>query len=234
MQFIVSEDSFAKLPNACFGVVVARGIDNGSANPIVAARFEEAFVNAETRFKDAKVKAAPEIQPYREAFRTLGINPNKFLCSIEALFTRIAKGKGLPAINPIVDLGNAVSLKYVVPIGAHDITQETDDMMIRLATEDDVFTPFGSTEIEKPDVGEAVYAVGRIVRTRRWTWRQSEVGKITPQTKDIFVPIDGFTGLNESAVLAARDELAALLTTAFGVKPIVGFVDAKHPMMSLD
>ena len=68
-----------------------------------------------------KVKESPEIVPYREAFRALDINPNKFMCSIEALLTRIAKGKGFPEISPVVDFGNAVSLKYRLPIGAHDM-----------------------------------------------------------------------------------------------------------------
>ncbi|WP_418889350.1 phenylalanine--tRNA ligase beta subunit-related protein [Porcincola intestinalis] len=47
----------------------------------------------------------------------MNINPNKYFCSIEALFTRIAKGKGVPHINPVVDLGNAISLKYTLPMG---------------------------------------------------------------------------------------------------------------------
>ena len=33
-----------------------------------------------------------------------GINPNRYMCAIEALMTRIAKGQGMPAINTIVDL----------------------------------------------------------------------------------------------------------------------------------
>lgn len=234
MKFIVADDIFDKLPHACFGVVMVRGLQSGAGRAAVAERFAAALAEAEARFKDAKVKAAPEIAPYREAFRALGINPNKYLCSIEALFTRIAKGKGLPSINPIVDLGNAASLRHVVPIGAHDLAGAEGDMMVRLAEPGDVFTPFGCEAAEAPDPGEAVYAVGRTVRTRRWTWRQSEVGKITEATSDVFFPIDGFTDFNEDRVLAARDEIASLLRSAFGAKPLVGFVDAAHPEMALD
>lgn len=32
-------------------------------------------------------------------------------------------------------------------------------------------------------MGEAVYASGSEIRTRRWTWRQSERGKITEEKK---------------------------------------------------
>ena len=237
MKFIVAEEIFQKLPNACFGVVMARGLKNDRPQPAVAQAFEAALAAAQARFQSAKVKELPEIAPYREAFRTLGINPNKYPCSIEALFSRIAKGKGLPAINPIVDLGNAVSLAHVVPIGAHDLEgaqDDKDDIMVRLAEVGDIFTPFGAAESEAPEIGEAVYAVENVVRTRRWTWRQSEIGKITPATTDVFFPIDGFAGFNVGSVLAARDAIAERLESLFGVAPIVGFVDAAHPEMALN
>lgn len=234
MKFIVAEEIFQKLPNACFGVVMARGLKNDRPQPAVAQAFEAALAAAQACFQSAKVKELPEIAPYRDAFRTLGINPNKYPCSIEALFSRIAKGKGLPAINPIVDLGNAVSLAHVVPIGAHDLAGADADIMVRPAEAGDIFTPFGATESEAPEIGEAVYAVGNVVRTRRWTWRQSEIGKITPATTDVFFPIDGFAGFNESNVLAARDAIAQSLKAIFDVEPVVGFVDAAHPEMALN
>ena len=74
-----------------------------------------------------------------------------------------------------------------------------------------------------------MYVSGHEVRTRRWTWRQSEVGKITEATTDIFYPIDGFTDFNQTEVIAARDELAELVKQYFGCEPIVGFVDRENP-----
>ena len=179
MKFIVEKEIFEKLPDACFGVVMARGIDNSREYPEIDRLLEESIQAAAQRFEGRKVKEEPDILPYREAFRALEINPNKFLCSIEALFTRIAKGKGMPHINPVVDLGNAVSLKYTLPMGAHDLGGSREDICIRLAQPGDTFLPFGSDTEETPEAGEVVYAVGHQVRTRRWTWRQSERGKIT-------------------------------------------------------
>ncbi len=115
MKFIVEKEIFEKLPNAFFGVVMAKGIDNSKAYPEVNRLLDESIAAAAQRFEGKKVKEEPDILPYREAFRALDINPNKYLCSIEALFTRIAKGKGMPHISPAVDLGNAVSLKYTLP-----------------------------------------------------------------------------------------------------------------------
>lgn len=233
MKFIVEKEIFEKLPNACFGVVMAKGIDNSRAYPEIDRLLDKSITAAAQRFEGKKVKEEPDILPYREAFRALGINPNKYLCSIEALFTRIAKGKGMPHINPVVDLGNAISLKYTLPMGAHDLGGSSEDVCIRLAQPGDSFLPFGGEAEEMPDSDEVVYAVGHQVRTRRWTWRQSEHGKITPESTDIFFPIDGFTDHNREQVLAARDELQALVKRIFGCETAVGFVDADHSEMEL-
>ena len=153
------------------------------------------------------------------------------MCSNEALLTRIAKGKGFPHINAAVDLGNAVSIKHRLPMGAHDLDTIDQGLDVRLAEEGDTFIPFGSTEEETPDVGEAVYASGNEIRTRRWTWRQSERGKITNETKAILFPIDGFSDVNQEEVHKAADELIDLLRRYFGdgIQIEVGYVNKDQP-----
>lgn len=212
---------------------MTRGIDNSKAYPEIERLLTESILTAALHFEGKKVKQEPDILPYREAFRTLGINPNKYLCSIEALFTRIAKGKGMLYINPVVDLENAVSLKYTLPMGAHDLGGNDDDICIRLAKEGDTFLPFGADTEETPDVGEVVYAVGEQVRTRRWTWRQSEHGKITADSSDIFFPIDGFNDFNRGNVIKAQTELGSLLKNIFQCETKIGFIDSNNREMEL-
>ena len=120
------------------------------------------------------------------------MNPNKFMPSIEALGKRVQKNAELPSINSVVDLGNAISLKYIVPIGAHDVTSVEDTINIRFSIEGDTFLPLGSVEVEEVPEGELVYASGNKVKTRRWIWRQSDDGKIIEDTKDVFFFVDGF------------------------------------------
>lgn len=233
MKFIVEKEIFEKLPDVCFGVVVARGVDNSKVYPQIEQLLNENIALAENRFADKKVKEDPAVIPYREAFRKLNMNPNKYMCSIEALFTRIAKKKGMPHINPIVDLGNLISLKYTLPLGAHDITGGSEDICVRLSEEGDTFLPFGKEKEEVPNVGEVVYAVGNQVRTRRWTWRQSEHGKIRPESADIFFPIDGFINFNQEEVLMARDELEECLKDIFHCETKTGFIDRDNPTMEI-
>ncbi len=229
MYYEVAKEIFDKLPTACFGAVAVRGLDNTRPIPALEAMLQENIKVCEAYFEDKKPKETPDILPYREAFRALDINPNKYLCSIEALLTRIAKKKGFPSINAAVDLGNAISIKYHLPIGAHDLDTMDGGLDVRLAQPGDTFVAFGATEEEIPDPGEAIYVSGHQVRTRRWTWRQSEVGKITEETRSILFPIDGFSDVNEPEVRKATEEFAALLKQYFGCEAETGFVDAAHP-----
>ena len=86
MKFIVEDKVFAVLPAACFGVVVARGLDNRSVDVRPAELLRQSIAATESKFAAAKAKESVEIAPYREAFARLGINPNKFLSSIEAIY----------------------------------------------------------------------------------------------------------------------------------------------------
>ena len=234
MKFEVYPELFQALPQVCFGVVAVKGVDNTKEAPKIETLLAENIQKCEEKYTSKKVKEQPEILPYREAFRTLGINPNKFMCSIEALLTRIAKGKGFPHINAVVDLGNAVSIQYDLPIGAHDMDTVPEALTVRAAREGDHFTPFGSDETETPQPGEMVYVSGQEVRTRRWTWRQSEIGKITENTQNLLFPIDGFTDINKETVLEARETLAQLLKETFDCEVAVGFVDKDHPVFTCD
>jgi DNA/RNA-binding domain of Phe-tRNA-synthetase-like protein len=232
MKFIIDEDVFKKLPNVCFGVVIAKNIDNSIALQDISALLDTNIIDAYNRFYEKKIKEHEQIVPYRNSFAQIGINPNKFLCSIEALFTRISKGKGLPHINPIVDLGNAISLKYTLPIGAHDISNTNTNICLRFSTAQDHFTPIGSSETETLDIGELIYVTGHQVRTRRWTWRQSDIGKITNDSSCIFFPIDGFTDINKENILKARDELAKQLIDTFNCEVEIGFIDSSNMEMN--
>lgn len=229
MRFIVTPEIFEKLPDLYVGVVVAKGVDNSQDYPNIDELLNKYIKFSQEKFDGVNVKQNEEIIPYREAFRKIGINPNRYPCSAEALFKRLSKGKDLPHINPLVDLNNAISLKYTLPMGTHSLDGIEDNIMMRVAQVGDNFIPLSTDKIEEPDKEEVVYAVGKDVRTRRWTWRQSEHGKITNETHDVFFPIDGFTDVNKNTVNKARTDLAMKITEIFGVKTQVGYVDRNHP-----
>ncbi|MBP2653249.1 MAG: hypothetical protein H6Q73_818 [Firmicutes bacterium] len=234
MKFVVDKEVFEHLEDVCFGVVFAKGINNREAISQIGELLDYSIQGVENKFVGQKVKESPEMIPYRQAFVKLGINPNKFLSSIEAMASRIEKKKGFPKINPVVDIGNAVSLKFLVPLGAHDVDSAAGDIVVRFSQEGDMFIPFGEKKAEVLEKGELIYAAGDQVKTRRWIWRQSEAGKVTEESRNIFFPIDGFTSQNQEQVIAARDELARLLCQFFGCEVQVGFVNKENMQLSFE
>lgn len=234
MKFSVEDKIFETLDTVCFAVVIAHGIDNSVQNLKIQKLLRENMLLCQSSLERVNVKEIEPVLCYREAFRKFNVNPNKYMCSIEALLTRISKGKGIPNINTAVDLGNTVSLKYKIPIGAHDLDTVNGEMTLRFSNEQDYFIPFGSTEAEPVDKSEIVYATGNSVRTRRWTWRQSEEGKITALSKNIFFPIDGFSDTNMDNMLSAQKELVNMLKYELGCNVSVGWVDAKNKSFSIN
>lgn len=231
--FRIDASIFERLPTACFGAVVAKGVDNTAQLPEIAALLERETAAIQGRMDGATLKEHPAILPYRNAFLSLGMNPNKFPCSVEALCKRVLKGARLPQINPIVDLGNAMSLKYILPMGAHDVDKLEDDLVVRLSRPGDHFTPFGEDKEESPDPDEPIYVSGQRVKTRRWIWRQSEDGKIDASSSHVVFPIDGFLDSNKEAVLAAQEELASLLETLFQANVTACLLTPEHPSIAL-
>ena len=125
-----------------------------------------------------------------------------------------------------MDLSNALSLKYLLPLGGHDLDLLVGDMEVRLAREGDDFSPPEGLDAPTENVppGEPVYADQAEVRTRRWVWREGRKARITENTRNIFLPVDGWTGLNDGQVRVACQELAQLFEEKLGAKCQVFFL----------
>ena len=233
-RFAIGSEVFGKLPTLCVGLVYAGGIDNTLPRPEIDRMLDEAIAGAEMRLSGMKASDDSRVQPYRAAFHELGMSPSRYPSSNIALLRRVAKGKGLGRINPLVDLGNAISIAHGLPLGVHVLSSPNAVLELRFSHEGDVFIPLGD---DAPDLtlapGELVYVEGNLVQTRRWTWRQSENGKTGPDAHAVLVPIDGFTDKNLSAVEVARDELAAAMASVFGCEVRAALASAKAPVIEL-
>ena len=233
MKFVVEKEVFDKLDNLCIGVVVAKGVDNSKEYKNIDKMLDESIKAAKKEFLDVKAKEDPRVIPYREGFQKVGINPNKFQCSVEAMVNSISKGRDVPHINPLVNLNNAISLKYTLPMGTHNLGLSDCDIELRFSTPEDTFLPMGSDEVESVDENELVYVVDNKVRTRRWAWRQSKEGMIDKNTSYVFFPIDGFVGFNDDKIKEAIKELEEVLKNEFKCEVKSGFVDKEHNEMDV-
>lgn len=228
MKFQIHSNVFETLPEYVVGVVVAKGIKH----TINAEETLQLLRSGETVFRaqhpQENFKAHPDLAPFRKAFELLGINPNRFPSSIEAMGKRVVGGASLPELHPVIDLVNGLSLTYALPMGAHDLDQLGGNFEVRFSKEGEPFIALGTTEEEYLPAGELIYGDLARVRTRRWIWRQSEWGKVTSDSSRILFPIDGFADSNLQKVLAARTQLAEILSTTFGAEVAVYLLNKEN------
>jgi len=177
------------------------------------------------------LKTHPRIKDYRDALAGVEINPNKYQNSVEAMTKRVIKGNNLPLINALVDRCNGISLKYVISLGGHDLKDIHADLSVRLSREGDRYLPFGEKDFEEVPPGELVFISGNEVQTRQWLWRQSELGKMTLDTKDVFFQLVGFEGEHHADFLKAVAEVENLVTERFSGTCETYIVNRERPQI---
>ncbi len=209
--FYVSDQIFEVFPEYLRGVVVAQGIQNGLAPRELAEELRSAESELRGRLSLDTIASHPLIEPWREAYRAIGIKPSEFRPSVEALARRLLRGDPLPLINTIVDIGNLVSIRHLVPVGAHAIDVIRQDIGLRRASGAEIFEPFGSEAIEHPNPGEIVFVEGEMVLTRRWTWRQAKHTLVVPETRAVEFNIDGLPPAGREQVVQICQEVAGLI-----------------------
>ena len=190
MFFSIQKEIFDILPDLTIGMVVAKGVDNTHPSKEIDDLLAQAVEEVKKNFVGDKAQEHPRIKPWRTAFSKLGISGSKFPSSIESMARRILKGDPFPKINPLVDLYNSVSLRFLVPMGGHDLDTLEGNIHLRFTEGWEPFTPMGGGETVTVPKGELVYRDDREVLTRNWVWRQCEKDKTTEKTKNIFIPMD--------------------------------------------
>ena len=232
MQYSVNPTIFNNSPNLKFGILIAHNIQNSPTTQKDEQRLKSAENLVRKKYQIEHIKEIPNIFFYREVMSKNGINPNRYLSSVEAMFSRTLKGGSLPNINAMVDLCNAVSLENVISLGAHDLKDLHNDLEIRFSKKGDIFLPFGQTEYENVDENELVFASGNIVQIRKWIWRQSELGKTTINSHDLFFQIVGFEN-NSNSFQKAISDIEKLITDRFNGVYKTYIIDKNNPSVQL-
>jgi DNA/RNA-binding domain of Phe-tRNA-synthetase-like protein len=196
------------------GVVAASGLTNGPSSPveIVAADLDhQDLVAAELDHPDlvAAHLDHPHLVAWREAFRAFGAKPKRYQCSAEALIRRIVAGEGLPAVNRLVDLYNAVSVRWAVPVGGEDLDHVVGAVRLVFASGDE---PFDGGDPPKP--GEVVWADEAGVTCRRWNWRQGRRTRLEMETTRAYFLFDALPAFDDASLAGAMDDLAERLRAA--------------------
>jgi len=190
LAYSIAPEIFAKYPGYARGVVLAFEIHNRPSPESLIRLLREAEQAVRQQATVENIAEHPRIKSWREAYKAFGAKPSEYRSSVEAMARRVLRNDQLPSINALVDIGNIVSLRHLLPVGGHSMDELTRDISLRLATGEEMFIPFGSTEVEHPLPGEVIFAEDNTVLTRRWTWRQANHTLTLPETKNIEFNID--------------------------------------------
>jgi DNA/RNA-binding domain of Phe-tRNA-synthetase-like protein len=193
-------------PQLRAGLLLAEGVD---APPLAAPRLEPLFARARERLARGPESELPAIAAWRRAYSQMGMKPTQYRSAAEALLRRFRREDTLPALHPLVDLCNAVSLAFALPVAVIDLDGVAGYIEVRRARGDERYLAF-SGEVEHPEPGEVIFAdAENVVHARRWTFRQSRQSTVSEATRRALIVSEGLHASADADVPALIDTLAA-------------------------
>lgn len=192
-------------------LVAVEGLVPGSqdeTSPTLLARAEDA---ARRLLADGPIEQLPHVAAWREAYRAFGAKPQRTRNSLEALLRRA--DSGLPQVNPLTDIYNAISVLHELPLGGEDLDRYQGPPRLARATGAEPFDTVaaGIEVVEHPEPGEVVWCDQAGVTCRRWNWRQARRTRLEEETTTALFIIDALAPVTDDAIHAAADELVAHL-----------------------
>ena len=198
-------------PDFAVCALAVRGAGNGPGDAT-----SEALLRDAEAFAAAAATLPPHIAAWQDAYRAFGAKPQRTASSVEALWKRAGAG-GLPRVNWLVDVYNAVSVRHVLPVGGEDLAGYTGAIRLIRAAGDEPFDSVASGQpiVEHPAPGEVVWVDGLGVTCRRWNWRQGTRTRLTEQSRDVLFLFERLAPMPLAALDAAADAIADLVLTRY-------------------
>lgn len=200
----IAPDIFALRPDFMALSIFVDGVTNTTSNDFSRAQLASAASDLGSEaWEEAHLNA------WREAYRAFGAKPQRTPCSAEALRKRCERDGQLPETNAVVDLYNAVSLRYGIPVGGEDAASYEGSPQLVRATGEETFDTMadGQPKLETVDKGEVVWRDSRGVTCRRWNWRQGTRTRITETSTSLWFVLERLDPMPIEALVAAGRDL---------------------------
>lgn len=191
MKLKIERRILESFPGLNLGVVIARQVDNRGQSDELVRLIRKREDEIRREYSTETLSQEPKIESWRKAYSSFGAKPKKYKSSVESLFRMILKGVDLRHIGKVVDTYNFISLKHMVPAGGDDMAKVEGDVVLRFARGDEPFTALNSSQEEVVKQGEVIYADDRDVLCRRWNWRECDKTKMTEETRDVVLVVEG-------------------------------------------
>src|SRR5690349_1753600 len=121
LELTVSDDVVAIAPGFTHVAVEASGLVNAPSDEASSALLDDAARRLAERLAGRAPHEDPHMAAWRAAYTAFGSKPNRTRNSAEALARRALADGGLPRINRLVDVYNAISVAHLIPVGGEDL-----------------------------------------------------------------------------------------------------------------
>jgi DNA/RNA-binding domain of Phe-tRNA-synthetase-like protein len=208
----VDPSVFALRPDYRALLIAVAGVRGGPSDEISDAALRRAEGLASARLDGDSPESLPEVQSWREVFRGFGVKPRQARSSVEALLRRV--DAGLPRIDRLTDLYNAISIEHLIPVGGENLDRYAGPpALVRAAGDEPFDTIFdGEPVVMHPELGEPVWRDDLGVTCRRWNWRQCVRTRLGETTANVLFILDGLAPVSTAALEAAGQALVAAIT----------------------
>lgn len=204
---------FALRPDYRALLIAVEGIVPGPSDQVSEALLRQAEAEARRALAQCPVEQLPHVAAWRDAYRAFGESkPQRNRNSLEALLRRAEAG--LPRVNRLTDVYNAVSVLHLVPLGGEDLARYRGRPRLLRAAGTEPFDTAAGGElvVEHPHSGEVIWCDDAGATCRRWNWRQARRTQLSDGTTAALFILDALEPLSDQALQAAADGLLAHLS----------------------
>ena len=240
MKRFVAENSFWELfPDAAIGILAVHGMRPATNVPpeeaaAVARLLRDANEQANRHLTSNTISENEAVRVWREAYRMFKTKKGA-RCSIENLLKRVLKGNPVGSITPSVDVYNAISLKYALPVGGEDLDALAGDLRLGVTEGGDAFSPLGEDAEDPTLPGELCYRDDEGAVCRCWNWRDGKRTALTDDSANAVLVIECVDPARRADLEAALDEFAALMERYLGAAVVQrAVVDRAHPELVIE
>lgn len=222
MKKMIVEDSFWNvLPETRIAVMVVSNMKQADAVPEtdrkeITQLLAQANAAADQHLTSNTISQNQVVAVWRDAYKAFKTKKGA-RCSIENLLKRVLKGNPVGSITPSVDIYNAVSLKYALPVGGEDLDAIVGDFRLGVDTEGGKdFLPLGEEESDPTLPGEVCYYDEAGAMCRCFNWRDGQRTQLTDSTQTAVLVMESVDPARANDLAAALDEFATLMERYLG------------------
>nr|WP_309099121.1 phenylalanine--tRNA ligase beta subunit-related protein [Fredinandcohnia onubensis] len=151
MEIKISPHLKELVPDFKVGIIQYDHIEVGDSPQMIRGRLQTFQESLFFDLEDKHVTDFQGIAEWREIFKQVGTDPNRYRPSVEAIYRRIQKQNYLNTIHSAADLNNFFSMQYEIPIGIYDTNKINGDIEIRVGQLGDEYLGINGRTISMKD-----------------------------------------------------------------------------------